>query len=72
MTELLRKAFEEASRLRDQEQDAIARWLLEELTSERNWAQAFGSSQDQLHRLAEEARQEHRNGRTRPLDPESI
>jgi hypothetical protein len=38
MTEQLEKAFAEAAKLSDEEQDAIAAWLLEELASEGRWA----------------------------------
>jgi len=72
MTELLKKAFNEVSRLKDQEQDAIAQWLLQELASEQRWADAFGRSQDALKRLAGEAQSEHRNGATQPLNPDSL
>jgi len=72
MTELLKKAFDEASRLRDQEQDAIARWLLEELVTEGRWSQTFAQSPDALERLAGEALKEHRNGRSQPLDPDQL
>ena len=72
MTDLLKKAFGEASRLHEAEQDAIARWLLEELASERRWDAAFANSQDQLARLALEALAEHRAGRTQTLDPDSL
>ena len=41
MTESLQRAFEAASRLPPEEQDAIATWLLAELQSERPWAAAF-------------------------------
>jgi hypothetical protein len=72
MTDLLRKAFEEASKLQSSEQDAVARWLLEELASERRWDDAFARSQNGLSSLAAEALEDHRRGRTRPLDPESM
>src|SRR5215472_13622184 len=37
MTKLLQKAFDEASKLPEVEQDALGRVLLEELASERRW-----------------------------------
>jgi hypothetical protein len=37
MTKLLQKAFDEASKLSEGEQDALGRVLLEELASERRW-----------------------------------
>ena len=55
MTTLLEKAFEEASRLPKTEQNALARWVLDELRSERAWEKAFAESEDVLERLADEA-----------------
>lgn len=72
MTELLEKAFAEAARLPDEDQNAIAGWLLEELRSEQRWAESFESSADALQALAEEALAEDRQGATEPLDPERI
>jgi hypothetical protein len=37
MTQLLEKAFKEASKLSELEQDALARWLIDEIISERKW-----------------------------------
>ncbi|HYN86936.1 MAG TPA: hypothetical protein VER55_00330 [Ardenticatenaceae bacterium] len=72
MTALLEQAFDEASKLATKEQDALARWILEELASERRWEQAFAGSADVLAQLADEALQEHRAGRARILDPEEL
>ena len=47
MTKLLEKAFTEASKLPQQEQDSLARQLLADLASERRWSEAFANSQDQ-------------------------
>ena len=68
MTPLLEKAFAEASQLPDQEQDALARWLLDELASERHREEAFAGSAGQLGQLADEALAKHHRGRTQPLD----
>lgn len=72
MTKLLKHAFEEVSKLDVPQQDAVAQWLLEEITSERRWDAAFERSSDALAKLAEEARAESRAGRTRPLDPDTL
>ncbi len=37
MTKLLEKAFAEASKLPDIEQNALAKWLMQELEAERKW-----------------------------------
>ena len=71
MTKLLEQAFAEASKLPEQEQDALAEWLLEEMESERQWTESFAESADALARLAEEALAEHREGRTRKLETDN-
>ena len=63
----LQKAFEEAAKLPDNEQEALGQWLLEELASERRWDELFSRSSDKLAALAEEALAEHRAGRTQDL-----
>jgi len=70
VTQLLERAFTEASKLPDPEQDAFASLLLAELDSERRWAQAFADTQDQLGALADEALREFDAGETRPMDLE--
>ncbi len=72
MTKLLQKAFNEASKLSDVEQDALGRVLLEELASERRWDTLFAGSHDLLAELADQALAEHRTGRTEKLDPEKL
>ena len=72
MTELLRKAFEEASKLPSQEQDALASVLLEEIEGEQEWQGALSETQDELASLADAALVEHRAGNTETLDPEKL
>jgi hypothetical protein len=52
MTKLLQRAFDEASKLPEGEQDALGRILLEELASERRWEDLFTGSHDLLGDLA--------------------
>jgi hypothetical protein len=68
MTELLEKAFAEAAKLSPDEQDLLARTLLNELASEELWHRAFGQSQDELAQLADEALAEYQKGETKPLE----
>ena len=68
MTKLLDKAFEEASKLPELEQNALARWLIDEILSEKKWEKAFAESEDVLDKLADEALMEHAEGKTKPLD----
>jgi hypothetical protein len=72
MTTLLGKAFEEAAKLPEVEQNAFAKWLLDELASEREWERLFAESEDVLSKLADEALQEHAEGKTRPLEPDNL
>src|SRR5205823_876305 len=69
MTELLAKAFAEASKLPVQDQDALAALILEELASERRWEEAFASSPQVLTQLADEALEEHHKGQTHEQTP---
>lgn len=68
MTELLERAFSEATKLPESEQNELARRILAELESERRWEQLFENSQDVLGKLAEEALIEYREGKTKILD----
>ena len=72
MTELLEEAFAKVARLPDHEQNALARWLMDELESERRWSRAFETSQDRLAELAREALEDDSAGRTEPLDPDRL
>lgn len=72
MNGLLKKAFEKVSKLPESEQNAFARWLLDELASEQRWDEAFANSEDLLSQLADEALVEHRKGKTKLLDPDTL
>ncbi len=68
MTELLEKAFAEASKLPQEAQDMLARMLLDDLAAEEKWDETFARSQDKLARLADEALAEYRAGKTKKLE----
>ncbi|CAA9447780.1 MAG: hypothetical protein AVDCRST_MAG58-600 [uncultured Rubrobacteraceae bacterium] len=68
----LKKALEVASRLPEEEQDAVAEWLLAELAAEEDWERRFAGTQDALSVLAREASEEHQRGETKELKPESL
>jgi len=72
MTKLLEKAFAEATKLPKKDQDELARWVLAEIAAEERWDEAFRRSGDQLAKLAQQALNEHRKGKTRPLDPDKL
>jgi hypothetical protein len=72
MTELLAKAFQEASKLTEPEQNALAKWVLEELEAERKWDETFARSEEVLDKLADEALNEYHHGKTKPLSQKSL
>jgi hypothetical protein len=62
------KLLEKASKLSAVEQNAIAKWMLEEIEDEKKWDESFAESEDLLDKLANEALKEHRSGKTEKLD----
>jgi len=69
VTNALKEAFEEASRLPESEQNSLAAAIRAEIEAEAAWARLLADSAGTLENLADEALAEHRRGRTRPLDP---
>ena len=59
MSDTLAKAFEQARKLPEKEQEALGAILLDEIRSERRWGKLFRSSQDKLGELADQAPAEH-------------
>ena len=59
MTEPLQRAFDAASQLPPEDQDAVGNWLLAELESERGWVERFRRTQNKLATLGAEALAEH-------------
>ncbi len=72
MTELLEEALAKVARLPDHEQDAFARWLMNEVESEQRWPRAFETSQGRLAELARKALEDDLADRTEPLDPDRL
>ena len=72
MTALLEKAVSKAAALPEDQQDALASLLLDEIEDEARWDAAFAGSQDVLASLAAEAMEEHRAGETEDLDPDAL
>ncbi len=69
MTDLLKKALDAASRLPEDEQDAVAEWLLAELASDEGWGRRFAETQDDaLSVLGREARAEHQRSEIEEMD----
>lgn len=72
MTDLLEKAFANASKLPPREQDVIAKWLLAEIEVDARWDQGFAKSHSVLATLASEALKESNAGDTMPLIPDEL
>lgn len=72
MTTLLQQAFTEAAKRSTQEQDLLASRLLAELTAEDAFDQTIAGSGETLGRMAREAIEELRAGKTEELDPERL
>jgi hypothetical protein len=67
VTSLLEKAFKEAAKLSDLEQNIIAKRVLDELSAEKKWEESFAESEDILSALADEALEDHKQGKTEHL-----
>ena len=72
MTRSLDAAIAKLETLPPEEQDRVARWLLDELRDDEEWARQFGTSQNALTKLAAEARADRAAGRTTDLDPDKL
>ncbi len=72
MTTLLQKAFAEAAKLPESEQDVLASRLLVELAAEDGFDRAIAESSHKLAGLAREALQEYTAGLTQELDPDKL
>ncbi len=70
MTQELQAVFAAAAQLPDEEQDALAAVITQEMNAERRWGELFASpeSEDLLARLADTAIADHRGGRSRKFD----
>lgn len=72
MTSLLTRAFTEAAKLPEAEQDVLAARLLAELAAEDDFDRVLASSAEKLVALANQALAEDDAGRTKGLIPERI
>lgn len=68
MTELLEKAFSEASKLPSSMQNLIAKRLLKDIEAEDKWEETFADTQDELSQLADEALEDFEKGQTKPIE----
>ena len=68
MTQALSTAVATAAQLPEEEQDALAAILLEEMESEERWSALFADSPNLLERMANEAIQDFQAGGVQPID----
>ncbi len=68
MTGLLEKALKRIESLPENEQNAIASQILETLDDEESWDRFYATNREHFRALAEEAKDEHRRGETRPIE----
>ena len=72
MTQALNAAMAKLATLPPDEQDRVARWLLDELRDEEDWSRRFAGSPVALGKLASEARADRVQGRATELDPDKL
>ncbi|AYJ77545.1 hypothetical protein [Aliarcobacter cryaerophilus] len=63
MTKLLNSAFEEISKLPEIEQNIFARFIINEIESEKKWEKKFSNSEDLLSNLANTALTDFKNNK---------
>ena len=72
MVTLLEKAIAELSKLPDERQESMAKWILDELEDDMWWERAFAASLPQLQTLGKKVLDDYRAGRTQELDPDDL
>jgi hypothetical protein len=72
MTRLMEKAVEALRSLPEEQQDAVAGLVLSEIESDRRWTATSVQHADKLRKLADEASDDFKAGRTSELDPEKL
>ena len=72
MTKLPEDAIAKVRQMPADEQDAIARIVLDEIESGRRWKELFAKSPEKLRTLADRAWAEHEAGGSEALDPDRL
>ena len=72
MTQLLEKAIERLKAVPEQEQDAMARWLLSELEEDERWAATTDKYKDGVARMMKRVIADDEAGLCEPLDPDTL
>ncbi|PRM88746.1 hypothetical protein CJ671_08475 [Aliarcobacter cryaerophilus] len=63
MTKLLNSAFEEISKLPELEQNIFARFIIDEINSEKKWEKNLANSEDLLSNMANIALSDFKNNK---------
>ena len=72
MTKLLEDAIAKVRQMPEDEQNAIAQIVLDEIESERRWEELFAKSPEKLRELADRAWAEHEAGGSEELDADTL
>jgi hypothetical protein len=72
MTNLLDEAYAAAKELPEDEQEMIGAVLLEEINADRRWEELLSQPSDVVERMIDNALENHRLGKTLPLDPDTL
>ncbi|MGP0060157.1 MAG: hypothetical protein ACLPID_12810 [Beijerinckiaceae bacterium] len=67
MNKMLEHAIAELARLPEDEQEAIACLIIEEMEAERGFDERFAASENKLAELARRAKEQHALGETTPF-----
>ena len=68
----LELVISEIEKLPPDEQNEFVAWIFEELRSDQRWSKLFEDSGDVLSHLADEALMEHKEKKTKKLDPDTL
>jgi len=72
MSNLFDEAYAAAKELPEEEQEAIGAVLLAEMNADRRWDELLSRPSDAIERMADKALENHRLGKTLPLDPDTL
>jgi hypothetical protein len=72
MTNLLDEAYAAAKELPEEDQEAIGAVLLAEMDADQRWEQLLSQPSDVIEQMIDKALENHRLGKTLPLDPDTL
>jgi len=72
MSNLLDEAYAAAKELPEEAQEAIGAVLLAEMDADQRWEQLLSQPSDVIERMIDKALENHRLGKTLPLDPDTL